>query len=61
MVIDLRLSLFNWAKFRRTKGTIKLHKILDHDGYLPSYAVITLGKVADGKVAQDLGSIRAPS
>jgi hypothetical protein len=45
-VIDLCLSLFNWAKFRRTKGAIKLHLILDHDGYLPSYTVITPGNVA---------------
>jgi hypothetical protein len=52
--IDLSLSLFDWAKFRRTKGAIKLHLILDHDGYLPSFAVITEGKVADVKVAHHL-------
>jgi hypothetical protein len=52
--IDLCLSLFNWAHFRRTKGAIKLHLILDHDGYLPSYACITEGKVADVKIAQGL-------
>jgi hypothetical protein len=39
--IDLSVTLFDWAKFRRTKGAIKLHLLLDHDGYLPSYAVIT--------------------
>ena len=50
-VIDLCLSLYDWAKFRRTKGAIKLHLILDHDGYLPSFAVITEGKVSDVKVA----------
>ena len=38
--IDLCLSLFPWAAFRRTKGTIKLHLLLDHDGYLPLFAVI---------------------
>jgi hypothetical protein len=53
-LIDLCLSLFNWAHFRRTKGAIKLHLILDHDGYLPSYACITEGKVADVKIAQKL-------
>jgi hypothetical protein len=53
-VIDLCLSLFNWAHFRRTKGAIKLHLILDHDGYLPSYACITEGNVADVKIAQGL-------
>ena len=49
-IIDLSVSLFDWAKFRRTKGAIKLHLLLDHDGYLPSFAVITAGKVADVKV-----------
>jgi hypothetical protein len=53
-LIDLCLSLFNWAHFRRTKGAIKLHLVLDHDGYLPSYACITEGKVADVKIAQRL-------
>ena len=32
--ISLCLSLFPWAKFRRAKGAIKLHLLLDHDGYL---------------------------
>jgi len=52
--IDLCLSVFDWAKFRRTKGAVKLHLLLDHDGYLPCYAVITDGKVHDVKVAQTL-------
>src|SRR3989442_2439954 len=42
--IDLCMSIFDWAKFRRTKGAVKLHLLLDHDGHLPSYAVITDGK-----------------
>jgi hypothetical protein len=45
--IDLCLSLFPWAKFRQTKGAVKLHLLLDHDGYLPDFAVITDGKTAD--------------
>ncbi len=53
-VIDLCVSLFDWAHFRRTKGAIKLHLVLDHDGYLPCFAVVTEGKVADVKVAQGL-------
>ena len=53
-VIDLCLSAFDWATFRRTKGAIKLHLVLDHDGYLPCFAVITEGKVADVTVAQGL-------
>jgi IS4 transposase len=43
--------MYDWAKFRRTKGAVKLHLVLDHDGYLPSYAVITDGKDSDVKVA----------
>jgi len=42
--ISLCLSLFPWAKFRRTKGAVKLHLLLDHDGYLPTYAYISNGK-----------------
>ena len=52
--IELCASLFDWAKFRRTKGAVKLHLVLDHDGYLPSVAVITDGKQADVKVARQL-------
>lgn len=52
--IDLCLSLFDWAKFRRTKGAVKLHLLLDHDGYLPSYAVITDGKKSDIRVARTM-------
>jgi hypothetical protein len=53
-VIDLSVSLFDWAKFRRTKGAIKLHLLLDHDGYLPSFAVVTEGKKSELKVARTL-------
>lgn len=53
-VIDLCASLFDWAKFRRTKGAVKLHLLLDHDGYLPSYAVITEGKQHEITVAKTL-------
>jgi len=50
--ISLCLALFPWAKFRRTKGAVKLHLLLDHDGYLPSFAHITNGKKADVRIAQ---------
>ena len=53
-VIDLCLSLYDWAKFRRTKGAVKLHLVLDHDGYLPSFGLITDGKVQDVTVARQL-------
>src|SRR5437870_12705434 len=53
-IIDLSVSMFDWAKFRRTKGAIKLHLLLDHDGYLPRFAVITDGKTHELKVARKL-------
>ena len=53
-VIDLCASVFCWAKYQRTKGAVKLHLLLDHDGYLPTVAVITEGKVADVSVARQL-------
>jgi Domain of unknown function (DUF4372)/Transposase DDE domain len=53
-VVDLCVSIFDWAKFRRTKGAIKLHLVLDHDGYLPCFGLITEGKVHDVKVAHRL-------
>ena len=40
-VVSLCLSLFPWARFRRTKGGIKLHTLLDHDGYLPAFVAIS--------------------
>jgi hypothetical protein len=49
--IDLCLSIFDWARFRRTKGAVKLHLLLDHDGYLPEFAIISDGKATDVKVA----------
>jgi len=52
-VIPLSLSLFDWAKFRTTKGAIKLHAVMDYDTGLPSYAVITDGKKHDVKVAME--------
>jgi hypothetical protein len=52
--IDLCLQMYDWAKYKRTKGAIKLHMVLDHDGYLPSYCVITDGKVGDVTVAKKL-------
>jgi len=50
--ISLCLNLFPWAEFRRTKGAVKLHLLLDHDGYLPSYAYISNGKKHDSTYAK---------
>ena len=53
-VIDLCLSMYDWAKYQRTKGAVKLHLVLDHDGYLPCFGIITDGKVHDVKVAHQI-------
>jgi Domain of unknown function (DUF4372)/Transposase DDE domain len=53
-VIDLCATMFDWAKFRLTKGAVKLHLLLDHDGYLPSFAVITEGKTHEVRVARQM-------
>lgn len=54
-VIDLCLSMYDWARFRRAKGAVKLHLVLDHDGYLPCFGIITDGKVHDVKAAHQIG------
>ena len=48
--IDLCLSLFPWAHFRKNKGAIKLHTLLDLRGPIPSFIDITDGKFADVKI-----------
>ena len=48
--IDLCLSLFPWARFRRQKGAIKLHTLLDLRGPIPAFIEITDGKVHDVKI-----------
>jgi len=67
-VIDLCLSVFPWAKFRKTKGAIKLHCLYDHSGALPSFMVVTDGKKHDVGVVKDhsfplvpdsIGSVKA--
>jgi len=50
-VIDLTLSMFPWAKFRKTKGAIKLHAMIDLRGNIPAFMTITDGKVHDVKAA----------
>jgi hypothetical protein len=45
--IDLCLSLFPWARFRKTKGAVKLHTLLDLRGNIPVFIEITDGKVHD--------------
>lgn len=49
--ISLCLSLFPWAQFRRAKGGVKVHVLLDHDDYMPSFAFIREAKRHDRTVA----------
>jgi Transposase DDE domain/Domain of unknown function (DUF4372) len=53
-VIALCASVFDWAQFRRSKGAVKLHLLLDHDGHLPCFAVVTEGKQHEMQVARQL-------
>lgn len=48
--IDLCLALFPWARFRETKGAVKLHTLLDLRGNIPTFLWITDGKVGDVRV-----------
>lgn len=52
--IDLCLSVFPWAKFRRSKGAVKLHVGLDHEGLLPSFVTVTDGKTHDVTIGRTL-------
>jgi hypothetical protein len=53
-VIDLSVTMYDWAKFRQTKGGVKLHLLLDHDGYLPKFAVIEPAIKSEIAVARKL-------
>jgi len=53
-VIDLCLKVFDWARFQRTKGAVKLHLLLDHQGYLSCWAYLSNGKRGDINVARTL-------
>lgn len=61
--ISLCASLFDWARYKQTKGAVKLHLLLDHEGYLPVFAHITEGNAREFSVARGLsfpaGSILA--
>ncbi len=50
--ISLCLTMFPWAQFRRAKGGVKAHVLLDHDDYLPAYVLLTEAKRSDVKLAE---------
>jgi len=52
--IDLCLSLFPWAKFRRHKGAVKMHTLLDLHGNIPTFISITSGKVHDVNILDEI-------
>ena len=52
--VDLCRSMYPWAKFKQTKGTVKLHAGIDHDGYLPSFMCMTDGKASGMEAARSL-------
>jgi Domain of unknown function (DUF4372)/Transposase DDE domain len=52
--ISLCLSLFPWARFRTTKGAMKVHTLLDHAGHIPAFVVVTEGQRRDLAVARGL-------
>ena len=52
--IDLCLSLFPWAKFRKHKAAVKMHTLLDLHGNIPTFISITAGKVHDVNVLDEI-------
>jgi hypothetical protein len=52
--IDLCLEVFDWARYKRAKGAVKLHLLLDHQGHLPCWAYISDGKTGDVTAARML-------
>jgi len=52
-VIDVCLSMFPWATFRKKKGALKLHYLYDHSGAIPSFLVVTDAKQHEIKVAKE--------
>ncbi len=52
--IDLCLSVFKWAKFRKKKGAVKLHTLMDLRGNIPVFIAITTGKVHDVNILDQI-------
>ena len=53
-VIELCVSVFDWARYQRTKGAIKLHLQLDHQGYLPCCAVLSDANTSELSIARQM-------
>jgi hypothetical protein len=52
--ISLCLNLFPWARFKRAKGGVKAHVLLDHDDYMPRFVLLTTAKASDVRTARAL-------
>ena len=52
--IDLSLKLFPWARFRKTKSAVRMHTLLQADGLLPTFLIITDGKTHESGVARQM-------
>ena len=52
--ITLCLSLFPWASFRQTKGGIKMHTLLDHDGHIPAFVTVTDARTHESNIVNIL-------
>jgi len=59
-VIDLCLSLFPWAKFRKRKGAVKIHALLNIRSQIPEFLVITDGKVHEVSIAKNMDFSQFP-
>src|SRR5271165_85724 len=53
-MLTLSTAMFGWANYTRRKGAVKLHLVLDHDGFLPRFAVVTDGQRSDIQVALEM-------
>lgn len=53
-IVDLCLALFPWARFRRSKGAIKIHTLLDLSGSIPTLIIITHGRVHEVNILDQM-------
>jgi Domain of unknown function (DUF4372)/Transposase DDE domain len=53
-LIELCASVFDWAAYRKTKGAVKLHLLLDYQGCLPRFALLTPGKTPEINIARQI-------
>jgi hypothetical protein len=52
--IKLCLSLFPWAAFRQSKGGVKMHTLLDHNGHIPAFVTVTDAKTHESRMSKNL-------